>query len=295
MANVGAYASSCQLTISPPAHVKENLGMVTISASGKNDMWFSSGSGDKTPVLNFNDLYEVTDSAGSRYFRLNGKAYNHTGSAQTYIYDLAYGFGVKPPPGYYLLKSYSNKHPAVFGRTITTIGDSITWWQNGRYLRCMMRDAGLKYDFAGNNFDIFGFQHDGNGGYNTDNVLSKMPSIKVSDAYFLLIGTNDRIESSQTVANIIEITEQLHQKNPYAKIYVSTILPRNDDRNGIVQDINTSLRNYDAWCNNCKLIDLGGYFYRLINWPDYLMPDALHPNYNGQILIANYITKSIEI
>ncbi len=283
------YATACELLITPPAYVKTDYGMITLSATGSNYIWLSPAMGDKTAIFNYNDLYEVTDSIGSRYFRLNGRVYNHTGTGQTFIYDLAYGFGVQPPAGTYRLKSYSNARPQVFGRTIDTIGDSITWWQYGRYLRCLMRDSGLKYDFSGNNFDDFGFQHDGNGGAKTSDVLANMSSIPVSDSYFVLIGTNDNTTASDTADNIIEISEQLHSKNACAKIYISTLLPRNDNFNTLNQSINTLLKNYTGWCNKCQLVDLGGYVYGKPSWQSYFMADGLHPNMSGYSLIASYL------
>lgn len=289
LATQSLNATSCEMVINQEAFLKQDLGMVSLSSVGSNFIWFSPSSGDKTQELNTNDLYEVTDYVGSRYFRLNGKAYNHTGSGQTFIYDLAYAFNVKPPAGSYMLKSYTTKRAPMFGRTIDTIGDSITWWQFGRFLRCSMRDGGLKYDFNGNNYDVFGYQHDGNGGYKTTDVLNLMPSIGISDAYFVLIGTNDQTTASQTFSNIVLISEQLHQKNACAKIYISTLLPRNDQFNVLNQSINSLLRSYDGWCDKCSLVDLGGYMYSQPNWPTYLNADKLHPNREGYTLIGNYL------
>lgn len=287
------WGTACQLLITPPAYVKEDFGNITLSATSSNSIWLSPGMGDKTAIFNYNDLYEVTDSIGSRYFRLNGRVYNHTGTGQTFIYDLAYGFGVVPPAGTYRLKSYTNDRKSVFGRTLDTIGDSITWWQYGRYLRCLMRDSGLKYDFSGNNYDVFGFQHDGNGGAKTTNVLANMSSIPVSDSYFVLIGTNDQTTAIDTFNNIVEISQELHNKNACAKIYISTLLPRNDAFNGLNQSINTLLKDYTGWCSKCNLVDLGGYIYGISNWQSYFMADGLHPNYAGYQIISSYLSSAI--
>lgn len=287
------YATACELLITPPAYVKTDYGMITLSATGSNYIWLSPAMGDKTAIFNYNDLYEVTDSVGSRYFRLNGRVFNHTGTGQTFIYDLAYGFGVQPPAGTYRLKSYSNVRPQVFGRTIDTIGDSITWWTYGRFLRCYMRNQGLMYDFKGSHTDIFGFQNDGEGGNKTTDVLSRMGSIPVSDAYFVLIGTNDRITPEETFDNIVLIADQLKSKNPCSKVYISTLLPRNDSFNSRNQEVNTFLRGYTSWCAGCVLIDLGAYFYGLPNWATYLMADGLHPNDAGYQKIAAYLAPLI--
>lgn len=280
-----AWPTSCQLLINQPAYIKENLGVMNLSATGSNDIWLHAGQGDKRAVFNTNDLYEVTDSVGSRYFRLNGIAYNHTGTSQTYIYDLAYGFGVKPPAGNYVVKSYKTERKPVFGRTLDTIGDSITWWQHGRFMRCKMRDYGLMYDFGGTQTDVFGFGHDGKGGNKTTDVLDRIASIPKQDAYFILIGTNDRIEPQETVDNIKLIAELVQAKNTCAKVYISTLLPRNDAFNARNQTINALLRADTALCANCTLVDLGAYFNALPNWPTYLA-DGLHPNAQGYDAIA---------
>ena len=292
LATQSLNATSCEMVINQEAFLKQDLGMVSLSSVGSNFIWFSPSSGDKTQELNTNDLYEVTDYVGSRYFRLNGKAYNHTGSGQTFIYDLAYGFGVQPPAGNYRLKSYSTERKLIYGRTLDTIGDSITWWQQGRFFRCLMRDAGLMYDFRGSHYDVFGFGHDGLGGNTSQNVLDRMNEIPVQDAYFLLIGTNDRIEPQETVNNIIQIVLQLKEKSPCAKVYFSTLLPRNDGFNARNQSINSLLRALPAVCDKCKLIDTGNYFYTLPSWQSYLA-DGLHPTYIGYQKIASYVTPLI--
>ncbi len=274
-------------------YVKKDFGLINISATTVLDIWLSPSDGDKTLIFSYNDLYEVTDSIHSYYFRLNGRAYNHLFTEQTYLYDLAYGFQTQPPPGLYNLKSYSNTKAPIFGRTIDTVGDSITWWHWGRYLRCLMRDKGLRYDFNGNNTDVFGLNHDGNGGDKTTDVLAKMPSIPVSDAYFVLIGTNDKTTDMQVFNNIVEISQKLHEKNSQAKIYISTLLPRRDHFNTLNQSVNNKLRSFNGWCSKCMLIDLGGKSFETADWTSYLTPDGLHPNYSGYQFIADYITEII--
>lgn len=284
--------SSCEMLVNQPAYVKENLGTMNLSSTGTNYIWLSKSTGDKTAVFNTDDLYEVTDTVGSRYFRLNGKAFNHTGSGQTFIYDLAYAFGVQPPNGNYTVKSYITERKLIFGRTLDTIGDSITWWQQGRFLRCLMRDSGLMYDFRGGHYDVFGFGHDGLGGNTSQNVLDRMGDIPVEDAYFLLIGTNDRIDPQDTVNNIKEIVLKLKTKNPCSKVYFSTLLPRVDEYNTRNQAVNVLLRALLPICDQCILIDTGNYFYGLTNWQNYLA-DGLHPTYAGYQKIAAYLAPLI--
>ena len=282
-------ASSCELLVNQLTTVKANLGSMTIASDGANFIWLSSTTGDKTSIFNYDDLFEFHNSVGSWYFRLNGKAFNHNGAGQTFLYEGAWAFNMVPPNGTYTITSHYSPRKPIFGRTIDTIGDSITWWTYGRFLRCYMRDQGLMYDFKGSHTDIFGFQHDGDGGNTTQNVLDRMESIPSSDAYFVLIGTNDRINPEETFDNIVTISELLKQKNPCARIYISTLLPRNDSYNTRNQEINNYLRDYSQWCSGCTLIDLGAYFYGLSNWASYLMADGLHPNDAGYQKIALYL------
>lgn len=286
-------STSCELIINQPAYIQSNLGTMTLSSTGSNYIWFNASDGNKTSVFNTNDLYEVTDSVGSRYFRINGKAFNHTGTGQTFLYDLAYGFNVQPPAGTYTVKSYTTERKLIFGRTLDTIGDSITWWQQGRFLRCLMRDSGLMYDFRGTYYDVFGFGHDGSGGDKTQDVINRISAIVPQDAYFVLIGTNDRITPQQTVNNIQTIVLALKEKNSCAKVYFSTLLPRTDEFNARNQEINTLLRALPSLCDGCILIDTGAFFYSLPSWQSYLL-DGVHPSYTGYQLMAAYLSAFIK-
>ncbi len=182
------------------------------------------------------------------------------------------------------------EQPNYFGRTLDTVGDSITWFDDGKYFRCLLRDYGLTYDFKGAHTDPFGFGHDGEGGDTTDLVLQRMTSIAVADGYFLLIGTNDQITPEKTVANIKLIAALLKNKNANSTVYISTVLPRTDDLNQRNQKINALLKKQANFCDKCVLVDLGGMFYSTPNWPNYFLPGGLHPNYKGYELMANYLT-----
>lgn len=287
-------STSCELLINEPAYLKNNYGSINFTAFNSNEIWINASSGNISSYFNFDDLYEVTDSVGSRYFRLDGIAYNPSGTNQTYIYDIAYGFGVIPPAGNYILKSYSTTRKPIFGRYLATIGDSITHWEYGRFMRCLMRDAGVMYDFSGEFTDVFGFGNEGAGGNNTQDVLNRMSSIVIADTYFVLIGTNDYalLTPSQTVANIQQIAQQLKIKNPCAKVYISTLLPRNDINNSNVQAINQLLLASASFCPNCFVIDVGGQFNALPNWKSLLM-DTIHPNYNGYVALSSIINSLI--
>lgn len=286
--------SSCQLLINAPNYYQSTLGAIKFSTFNANYIWLDSSMGNKVAAFNTNQDYEVVTGAGSYYFRLNGEAYNPTGTNQTYIYDLAWAFNMVPPTaGTYVVNAYNSTQAPVYFRYLVTVGDSISWWQYGRFLRCLMRDSGLHYDFSGQFTDVFGFNHDAHGGDSTTDLMARINTIPVADAYFLLIGTNDHTNAATTADNIISIAQSLRAKSTCAKVYISTLLPRNDAYNTLNQDINTLLRNHGAICQGCVLLDLGAYFYAKPNWATYLMADGIHPNMSGENLIANYLAPLI--
>lgn len=290
MSLYGNATSSCQLLINGPNYLDHSIGSIKFATFNSSFIWLDASMGDRTASFNTNMDYEVVTGAGSYYFRLNGEAYNPTGTNQTYIYDLAWAFNMVPPAaGTYVVNAYNSTQNPVFYRYIDTIGDSITWWQQGRFFRCLMRDSGLHYDFKGTQTDVFGFNHDGEGGDTTTDVLARMASIPVSDAYFVLIGTNDHTTAAATATNIATISTQLSVKNPCAKIYISTLLPRNDTYNTLNQSINALLLSHGSFCNNCTVIDTGGYLYSQSNWATYLDAGGIHPTYAGYQLLAAYL------
>lgn len=292
--SLNSWATSCELNIDSPNYFQKSLGQISFSSFDNIQIWIDRSMGDISSKFNFNDNYEIITNNGSYYFRLNGIAYNPTGTNQTYIYNIAWDHKRVPPiSGTYIVNEYKTESNPIFGRSLATIGDSITHWEYGRYMRCLMRDAGLAYDFTGEFTDIFGYGHEGAGGNNTQHILNRMDSIVVADTYFILIGTNDRIAPLQTVSNIESIAQQLKMKNPYSKVYISTLLPRKDIYNSNVQEINELLLNSPDFCDNCIVIDVGGRFEALPNWPSLLM-DSIHLNYNGYVALAAIINSLIE-
>lgn len=183
----------------------------------------------------------------------------------------------------------------IFGTTIVTIGDSITWAGFGNWLRCKLRDKGLQYDFDGTKTDIFGFRHEGEGGDKTTDVLNRMDGIPKADAYFLLIGTNDiDMQYNETVSNIIHIALGLRQKNNFSVIYISTLLPRDDkynERNESINNMLLSFQDQHLWFRNCYVLDAGANFSSL-DWKKY-MSDSVHPNEEGYDAYTGLIMESL--
>lgn len=189
----------------------------------------------------------------------------------------------------------NNRQP-IFDKYINTIGDSITWQGDGQYFRCLMRDNGLAYEFIGNYVDRFLFNHDGEGGNTTAQLIQRLQTIPISDAYFLLIGINDilqNVPTTTTFNNIVIISNALNQKNKYANIYISTLLPTIYKQNSDVQKLNKILLQARNLCDKCKVIDVGGQFYKLQDWPSYLI-EGIHPNIEGYKQLSKFVVESIQ-
>lgn len=184
----------------------------------------------------------------------------------------------------------ATSRPPIFNRTIDTIGDSITWNNNGAKLRCMLAGKGVRYDYVGSFVDPFGYRHDGHGGDTTQDVIDRMGSIPFSDSYFVLIGVNEGGSSARhTFINIQKIAEMLHEKNSNALIYISTLLPAigplHERNNAVNELLRTSLT-----CKNCFLVDTNRAFTNHEDW-EFLILDDVHLTEKGYDVITDYLSK----
>ncbi|WP_160149839.1 SGNH/GDSL hydrolase family protein [Legionella beliardensis] len=279
--------TSCQLIFDPLMTFKEDLGTIYFQKVTENTITLELAS--RIPPFSLDELYGITDGKDLWFFRINERIPVPDPEAS---YLISWVEKDLPSPGIYYLASFQTNKKSEFNQTIDTIGDSLTWVRNGRFLRCLMRDQGLPYDFKGSHTDTFGFEHDGEGGDTTQDVLKRINQIPITDAYFLLIGTNDRIPPQETVNNIIQIAKGLHTKNRNAKIYISTLLPRSDDYFERNQTVNKLLLQKRPICPKCQVLDVGGAFYALADWQK-LLPDRLHPSYEGYVELAKIITKQL--
>lgn len=190
----------------------------------------------------------------------------------------------------------SQELPPKYGRTLDTIGDSITWTRDGTKLRCTLDEKGIAYDFVGTYLDPYGYRHDGHGGDSTNIVLSRIDLIPKSDTYFILLGVNDINNKSSTPQkthdNLMLIASKLFDKNQHAKIYISTLLPLDKEENIYNEEVNRLLKSYLP-CKNCELIDLGAHFSSQPNWKELLL-DKIHPNSEGYRIITDYLAQHIK-
>ncbi|WP_419419670.1 SGNH/GDSL hydrolase family protein [Legionella sp. D16C41] len=279
-------ATSCQLVVDGPVKMKTKLGILDLKAVNATSI---SPKLTQNIFTNLDDLYGLTKNNKTWFFRINSLI---SALPNDNIYLVTWANNDIPPIGTYEIAAYDATRKPKFKHTLDTIGDSITWVGNGKYLRCLLRDQGLAYDFKGSHIDPFGFGHDAEGGDTTENVLARINKIPTTDAYFLLIGTNDRVAPEMTVNNILQIAKQLSAKNKQAKIYISTLLPRNDDYTDHSQAVNKLLLQTKNICPNCVLVDVGGDFYALKNWQQYL-PDNLHPSFEGYVALSKLINNAI--
>jgi len=191
------------------------------------------------------------------------------------------------------------KSKFIYGKTMDTIGDSITWMAQGKYMRCLLRDKGLFFDFVGLHQDGFGFMHDGEGGDTSVDVLNRIEKIFYADAYFLLLGTNDTgLTPQQTVQNLLQIGKALNTRNNSAPIFISTLLPTTgvysyrNERNQLVNQLLLLNSKQKKLCENCYVLDVGGLFYATPGW-ERLYWDGIHPTEEGYELLTSLIVKAL--
>ncbi len=280
-------ASACKLVIDQPVKLKSKIGTINLTAIKPDSILTPL---KPNTLANLDALYGLTKDKKTWIFRI--AALTPLPSGDT-LYAVNWATKDLPPKGTYELAMYEMTRKPPFKKTFDTIGDSITWGGYGQFLRCLLKDQGLPYDFNGSHVDSFGLGHDGEGGDTTQNVLARINKIPATDVYFLLIGTNDRILPQDTVNNIVQIAKQLYAKNNKATIYISTLLPRADLFLGRNQMVNGLLLQTGSICPRCKVIDVGGAFYALKGWQKYF-PDKLHPNYEGYVELAKIINNFIK-
>lgn len=287
---VNGYATNCILKEESDYTFIQSFPLMLTDSIKWDTIVFSAYEGDKRFVFNFNYLYKISMYGKVYSFRFNYREFNN----QTILRGVQWENNKVPPTaGTYYIEAYTAKKTPIYNKTMATIGDSITWSLYGSYMRCLLIDNGLPYDFIGTKTDTFGFPHEGEGGNNTFDALNRVEKIPYADSYFLLIGTNDiNYTANQTVENIATIADKLLEKNPNALIYISTLLPREDYLNERNLQVNALLKN-KKWSSNIKILDVGGDFYANENWESLLL-DGIHPNFKGYNVISQSIIKQLK-
>jgi lysophospholipase L1-like esterase len=288
------YGSSCEFVVDDISYFKQQLGDIVIDKATADTIWISNRSPVSIRNINSDYMYTLINNNTVNYLRfsaLNEAVYDGNSIRVKHI---SWAFPEVIMKGKYLLKAYKNNRKPQYEKTLNTIGDSITWACFGRYLRCLLRDEGLEYDFIGSHTDTFGFGHDAEGGNTSTQVLQRIERISSADNYFLLIGTNDWIENLtplQTVNNIKKIAQLLYEKNN-RRVFISTLLPTTSKNNARNMQINDLLLQSDPVCKNCIVIDVGGEFVNLTNYEN-LFVDGIHPTLEGYKKLSKIIARFI--
>lgn len=272
--------------------ISHYLGRFSIASFSNGRVVFSDLEGDvRDDVLydrrednfNYDGLYEVKDLDGDvSYFRFGWQTYRDSVTKFHYV-KWVNGKSPNLSSGVFDVSVAAKDICRSGGKDVTIVGDSITWWSNGQYLRRLLHQKNSSLNFTGSRTDVFGYGHEGEGGDNSQEIINRIDGIVVSDVYILMVGTNDRYKDvSDTVENIQEIVRGLMEKSSESIVYVATILPRNDSQDLAVVEINNLIREWFVFNQDqrVRMLDLGMGFRELEGWQD-LLPDGLHPSLDG--------------
>ena len=213
------------------------------------------------------------------------------------------------------------EEPAVL--RIMAVGDSITHGVSGatsfrKPLLDLLQSSGCEFEMVGSmskNLPDTGFEspHEGYSGHRTDAFLTGQQSsfgnnqgISESMLQFapqlvlLKIGTNDvnqNREVDSVIANIDQIVALILDAEPKAQVLVATLVPffgSTDFDNPVNVALERLSIALEAWFLQAAnpsvyLIDIREGFTA-----DMLLPDLIHPNVSGDMLIASRFHQSIE-
>lgn len=281
-------AQSCEL-MPEPVTGETLIGSFTLMSEIPGWIEFS-GVSDQS-LFNSDNLYRIDNGKESASFRIGEK---NLIKGSVYLGGLAWVNGKSlAPSGKYKFYAVTvdNKKP---GKTLTMVGDSITWWSKGRYMRCLLSKNMTNVSFTGPHTDTFGYGHAGEGGDKTFDIIKRLDAIKESDYYFLLAGTNDSkiLTPEQSFENLKKISKELSEKG--GTVIVSTLLPRLDQYDGRNQKLNKLLLSWNGEGCNCKVIDLYSDFKAMDNYKSMYWDFGLHPTVIGYKHIAEIISPKIE-
>lgn len=245
---------------------------------------------DKKDEFNFNGTYKITHlkTSKSYYFKFGWQNYD-TRSEFSQVNWLK---NVPIEHGKYQIDIVEVPFVQIGNISICTIGDSQTWYSQGKYLRKFMNDLNSDYLFVGSNQDVFGYPHEGEGGNHTKDVLNRISEIPLADIYTVLLGTNDyKGDVNNAFDNLTFITRRLLEKNSNAIVFYITPLPTTDIKR---DEFNRELKEKFLSINEkkIKVIYLGEYIRNYDNWNQFFS-DGLHPNKLGYRIIATYLTLEI--
>lgn len=274
LVSASAYGA-CRLE--PQEIISRSLvGSVTLDRGGEGSLRLLTGSEEKTS-LNVDNLYEISDGINVKRFRYHG---SRLSGGHVYLDGVAWEGGFKPvTAGKYELYALRTRQNSA-SPTVTIIGDSITWWSYGRFLRCMLADYLPDAAFIGPHADPFGLGHAGEGGDKTSNILGRLGQIPSSDYYVLMAGTNDwsGVSADQTVANLQQISRRLSGRG--GMVIIATLLPRLDQHADRNKEVNRLIRDWGGSGCNCQILDYESDAALALD-ERHFWDDGLHPNLAG--------------
>ncbi|WP_299363771.1 SGNH/GDSL hydrolase family protein [Winogradskyella sp.] len=276
------------------------LGVFQIDEISESSIVFNPSEGDltdkvlydgKTNEFNFNGTYKLIDTKDDKayYFKFGWQRFD----SKTEFIHGNWLTDIPNQSGTYTIKAVKIPFNQRGKIRLCTVGDSQTWWGNGRFLRKLINKQKENFIFVGSNQDVFGYYHEGEGGNHTKDVVNRIDDIPVADIYTLLLGTNDFKENvEKSLENLGIIVQKLKEKNDKAIVYYITPLPTTDKKR---DNFNNRLKTMflEKHQNEIELIDIGTYFRKMDNWKQFF-PDGLHLSKKGYDLMANYLATEIK-
>lgn len=247
--------------------------------------------------FNFNGIYKLTDSQGAVYYFRFGWMEFEIG--RTIFSDVEWL--QKMPPQKETVYNISTVEINFVQEgyiTVSTIGDSQTWWKKSQNLRRKMDRNFQDLLFVGSNTDIYGYPHEGEGGNTTQNVIERFEYIPEADIYTVLLGANDfdhEISIEKASDNLIQIFTMINNKYPESEIiYISPFPSPNEELYQYGNNLQESVLNKIGDLENIYFFNFKEIMVSNENWKNEYFADIFHLNEKGVELLAKELSEIIK-
>ncbi len=160
-----------------------------------------------------------------------------------------------------------------------------------------LTNANVSFDFVGglqHGNVLSDKDHEGHAGIKADDLqVTNYLTANPADVILLEIGTNDisSNESATQVRDDLEaILDAIFAQNPSARTYLSTTIPRRDNKQATTESLNALLpalvSTKVANGQDVVLVDIAARILSETNWQTTLMDDDKHPNDQGYEILA---------